>query len=291
MKIITTVSLFLILHVGAYAQQPEPLVLTVKYDFMHVYDTADRANPIRETMYLLVGQTSSTYRRSPAAPFIKPSSEPAVRSGGPTITVAGMPMAVVSAPGISEGELFQYPSAGTFKTCTHIAMNDYLVEDKLPVINWKVGTDTKTIGDFKCQQATGTYAGRTYTVWFTPDLPFRNGPWKLNGLPGLILEGKDATGDVAFTFSAFTKADSGQVTTSNKTRLITTNQKALNRVREAFDENPVATMQAQLPAGAPAPALAYRLPSGKTVRGEEAQELIEKKRKARNSNNNPLELK
>jgi GLPGLI family protein len=291
MKIITTSVLLLSLHVGAYAQQPEPLVLTVKYDFMHVYDSTDRANPIRETMYLLVGPTSSTYRRSPAAPFIKPSAEPAVRSGGPTITVAGMPMAVVSASGISEGELFQYPSAGTFKTCTHIAMNDYLVEDKLPVINWKVGTDTKTIGDFKCQQATGMYAGRTYTVWFTPDLPFRNGPWKLNGLPGLILEAKDATGDVAFTFSAFTKADSGQVTTFNKTRLITTSQKALDRVREAFDENPVASMQAQLPAGSPAPALAFRLPSGKTVRGEEAQELIEKKRKAKNQNNNPLQLK
>lgn len=291
MKIITTSVLLLSLHVGAYSQQPEPLVLTVKYEFMHVYDSTDRANPIRETMYLLVGSTSSTYRRSPAAPFIKPDAGPAVSSGGPTITVAGMPMAVVSASGISEGELFQYPAAGTFKTCTHIAMNDYLVEDKLPVINWKVGTDTKTIGDFKCQQATGTYAGRTYTVWFTPDLPFRNGPWKLNGLPGLILEAKDATGDVAFTFSAFTKADSGQVTTFNKNRLITTTQKALNRVREAFDENPVATMQAQLPAGSPAPALAFRLPSGKTVRGEEAQELIEKKRKAKNQNNNPLELK
>jgi GLPGLI family protein len=291
MKIITTSLFFISLQIGAYAQQPEPLVLTVKYDFMHAYDSTDRANPIRETMYLLVGQTGSTYRRSPAAPFIKPSAEPAVRSGGPTITVAGMPMAVVSAPGISEGELFQYPAAGIFKTCTHVAMNDYLVEDKLPVINWKVGADTKTIGDLKCQQATGTYAGRIYSVWFAPDLPFRNGPWKLNGLPGLILEAKDATGDVAFTFSAFTKADSGQVTTFNKTRLISTNQKALDRVREAFDENPVATMQAQLPAGSPAPILAFRLPSGKTVRGEEAQALIEKKRKAKDRNNNPLELK
>ncbi|WP_315817632.1 GLPGLI family protein [Paraflavitalea speifideaquila] len=291
MKIITTSVLCLILHLGVYAQQPEALVLTVKYDFMHVYDTANRANPVRETMYLLVGQTSSAYRRSPAAPFNKPDATPAVSGGRPTITVSGMPMAVVSAPGISEGELFQYPAAGVFKNCIHIAMNDYLVEDKLPVINWKVGTDTKTIGDFNCQQATGRYAGRTYTVWFAPDLPFRNGPWKLNGLPGLILEAKDATGDVAFTFSGFTKADSGQVTTFNKTRLITTNQKALNRVREAFDESPVATMQAQLPAGSPAPALAYRLPSGKTVRGEEAQELIEKKRKSKNPNNNPLELK
>jgi GLPGLI family protein len=290
MKTIVSTIILIVLHFHTQAQQPEPLVFTVKYDFVHVYDTTDRANPFRETMHLLVGQTSSTYRRSPAAPVERPSAAPAA-GGGRVISVVGMPMVVVNAPGISDGELFQYPAAGNLKYSTHIAMNDYLLEEKLPTINWKVGTATKTIGDFKCQQATGAYAGRTYTVWFAPDLPFRSGPWKLSGLPGLILEAKDATGDVAFTFNAFTKADSGQVTTYNKTRLITTSEKALNRIREAFDENPVATMQAQLSPGSPAPALAYRLPSGKTVRGEEAQELIDKKKKAKNANNNPLELK
>lgn len=200
-------------------------------------------------------------------------------------------MAVVSAPNMSDAELFQNPSTGVLNVCTRLGMVEYLVEDKLPAIKWQVSTVAKTIGDFKCQQATGTYAGRTYTVWFAPDLPFRNGPWKLSGLPGLILEARDAAGDVSFVFTGFAKADSGQVTTYPKRKLITTSQKALDRVREAFDENPVATMQAQLPADAPPPTLAYRDASGKIVRGDEAQALIDQKRKAKKALNNPLELK
>ena len=278
---------------AAIAQQPEPLIATVNYTFTHVFDTTDRNHPLQEKMNLYLGQNSSSYRRAPYSspnPVPVPSATTPVRTGA-IVMVSGSPMAVVSAPGISTAEVFQYPATGELKSSTYIAMNDYVVEDKLPVIKWQVSTETKTIGQFKCQQATGSYAGRTYTVWFAPELPFHNGPWKLNGLPGLILEAKDGSGDVTFTFDGFQKADSNQTTTSIKRRLITTTEKALSRVREAFEENPVATMQAQLPAGASQPKLAYRDVSGKTVTGDEAQEMLNKKKSAKFVINNPLELK
>ena len=46
--------------------------------------------------------------------------------------------------------------------------------------------------------ATANYHGRDWTAWFTPDIPLQEGPWKLCGLPGLILEANESTGQHSF---------------------------------------------------------------------------------------------
>ncbi|HIR32843.1 MAG TPA: GLPGLI family protein, partial [Candidatus Coprenecus merdigallinarum] len=47
---------------------------------------------------------------------------------------------------------------------------------------------------YNCQRATGTFRGREWQVWFTYDIPYNYGPWKLGGLPGLILKAEDSSG-------------------------------------------------------------------------------------------------
>ena len=58
---------------------------------------------------------------------------------------------------------------------------------------------TKMICGYLCHQATAVFRGRNWIAWFC-DIPKSVGPWKLNGLPGLILEAQSE--DKEHTFSA-----------------------------------------------------------------------------------------
>ncbi|NLN34002.1 MAG: GLPGLI family protein [Flavobacteriaceae bacterium] len=57
--------------------------------------------------------------------------------------------------------------------------------------NWVIQEEFKEILGFKVQKASLQFRGRSWEVWFAPDLPFSEGPWKLKGLPGLVLEARD----------------------------------------------------------------------------------------------------
>lgn len=78
-------------------------------------------------------------------------------------------------------------------------MNAKFVEI-IPPFEWTVKEDTSTILGYSCILASTIFHGRTYNVWFTPDIPINEGPWKLYDLPGLIL--KAETEDGLFQFSA-----------------------------------------------------------------------------------------
>lgn len=63
-----------------------------------------------------------------------------------------------------------------------------LVTDNYPELKWTITNDTKTIIGYNCKKAFCSYRGRNWEAWFAPDIAVPYGPWKLFGLPGLILE-------------------------------------------------------------------------------------------------------
>ena len=65
-------------------------------------------------------------------------------------------------------------------------------------IQWEIGDSTKNVLGYECTIATADYHGRHWTAWFTPEIPLQEGPWKLTGLPGLILEAEESTGQHSF---------------------------------------------------------------------------------------------
>ena len=64
--------------------------------------------------------------------------------------------------------------------------------DTVPALQWEFLPEESTVLGYECSKATTEFAGRTYTAWFTPEIPLPFGPYKFGGLPGLILKIEDA---------------------------------------------------------------------------------------------------
>lgn len=88
---------------------------------------------------------------------------------------------------------------------TVINIFDYYSYSEPNNINWKIKNEFKNILGFKCQKAETIKYGRTWTAWFTTDIPFQYGPYKFNGLPGLITEVYDTKDDYHYTLYTFRK--------------------------------------------------------------------------------------
>jgi len=86
-----------------------------------------------------------------------------------------------------------------------IPMDKFYYTQNLEIFNWKIHAETKKIEGYKVQKATTSFAGRDYVAWFTPEIPISDGPYKFNGLPGLILEITDTQEDYVFTFIGLKK--------------------------------------------------------------------------------------
>ena len=69
--------------------------------------------------------------------------------------------------------------------------HDYEGYESTPDIVWTLTDDTLTIGGYYCQTATCKFRGVAWTVCYTEEIPSSAGPWRLRGLPGLIVKAEN----------------------------------------------------------------------------------------------------
>ena len=64
------------------------------------------------------------------------------------------------------------------------------IKDSIQTFPWVLSKEESTILGYKVRKATYTNNNQTVEAWYAPDLLFRDGPSRFNGLPGLILKVK-----------------------------------------------------------------------------------------------------
>jgi GLPGLI family protein len=257
MKTIRIVLAAFILLTCNFIFAQETIVLNVVYEFKYVRDLENKDMPYISNMVLSLGKQSSRYcteklynENDKNAQLQKQQQAQAV-SAKPMAVAAGGPLLIVGKYGaIINEEVIKDLVKQKLITNSHLGIKTYSIESDLPKINWAIQDEKKTVGKYPCQKAVGTYGGRTYTAWFAPDLPFRDGPWKLSGLPGLILEAQDTKNEVFFSFRELSKNSDAEETTKSflgSDYNIKTNLKGYNRAKAAFETDPESVMSAQAP--------------------------------------------
>jgi len=255
---------FFLLTAGTISFAQETISYNVVYTFRYVRDLENKNNPYVSNMVLTLGQNTSRYISetdyNDHNKFIgrnkqqtKEQTEAAPAKAAATATkvlAGGVPLKINRYGVVRQEEVLKDQARHTMETIGLINLKANIVETTLPAINWVLKPEKKTISTYTCQKAVGNYAGRVYEAWFTPELPYHDGPWKLHGLPGLILEAHDTNNEIVFSFKGITRNDDKEATVvsffKNYPR-VKNNSKSYHRLMQAYAEDPEAVLTAAFP--------------------------------------------
>ncbi|WP_282629687.1 GLPGLI family protein [Empedobacter sedimenti] len=100
-------------------------------------------------------------------------------------------------------------SENAFIELKSIGVSDYyLVKEKAIKQDWKIEKEKKSVNGFTLQKATLNYKGRDWIAWFNSEIPLPYGPYKFQGLPGLIFELYDSENIFHFSLIKSQRLDS-----------------------------------------------------------------------------------
>ncbi|TKC01370.1 GLPGLI family protein [Pedobacter cryotolerans] len=211
MKIIIT-SALLAITLTATAQNPDKALARVRYSFTHIKDTTQKDKPHTENMLLVIGKNASVYTsydKINQELDIKKSLMEQMKSQAGSSNMSINIDKTGSKP-TTAVDYFYFAKEHKFITKERLLTN-YLIEEETPKIDWKINKDTASFSGVLCQKATAYFKGRNWIAWFAQDLPFQSGPWKLNGLPGLIIEAHDEKKEVLFQFAGIENINEAEI--------------------------------------------------------------------------------
>lgn len=220
-------------------------VLTVQYDMEALTDLSKPDQPIKETMRLDIGRKSSRFYSYTAA--VRDSVLKAdMDNGVSTETISQHAKQYKSV--WSEQTFKGYPE-GHVTTLDEIAgdISRLRCEEEEEKPEWKLTADTLTLLGYRCTRATTQFKGRQWTAWFAPGIPVSDGPWKLCGLPGMILKAEDAEGHYRFEANGIEQCrDEAPILFGGKD-YERVSRKQYARVHERFATDPVGFITGSMP--------------------------------------------
>jgi|SRR5690606_12780315 len=104
---------------------------------------------------------------------------------------------VLAEPGRQDGSIYDYIVIDHNDKKQVIQYEDFYkrffkINDSYPDLQWELLPEKKIVDGLECKKAVTKYRGKIWEVWYAPSIALPYGPWKLHGLPGIIVEANDS---------------------------------------------------------------------------------------------------
>lgn len=149
----------------------------------------------------------------------------------------GIDMTSIPKGGAIAWEFYKnYPAQGKTLLLDRVGLDEYQCEESAETPAWQMVPDsTKEILGYQCQMATTHFKGRQWIAWYTEDIPLNEGPWKLCGLPGLVLSAYDAPRQYIFEGAGLEQVSTEQPVVIVNEKREKISQKDLRKVLNRYD--------------------------------------------------------
>jgi len=167
----------------------EPALVEVRYERRMVLDTLNPENDYKKNFFTLkAGKTVSAFYSAELKTmdsidvrdreffFIRHNNKELQRY------FARLPNA----------KIFKNYPEGKIRVHDRFDLSQWTIDEDWEKPIWNITDSVCKIMGYQCILATTDFRGRRWEAWFAPEIPISDGPWKLCGLPGLILKARDS---------------------------------------------------------------------------------------------------
>lgn len=214
----------------------EPAILRVVYERIKVTDTLKSKDDYsKDLLTLQVGKDVSAFYSAQK----KTEDSISERNVDYMVAIIENPQAFEESASLEKEVIFKNYPYGKNTVFQRFDLENWVYTEDIEKPEWKIINDSsKIILDYQCMLAVCNYRGRTWIAWFTPEIPISDGPWKLSGLPGIILEAYDSKQHYHYTAISLRTDNIGDVEYFNYSdRLKTERIKSLIQRRKALGES------------------------------------------------------
>lgn len=228
-------------------QKPEatdsttPLRLKCTYKLTFQPDSTDEKSLVTEDMLLYVGENFSKFQSfnrylldSMIVDFESKGGMKYVQKNGIDATV--LPKTRF------DFKIYKGVPAGKITVLDKIMTETYKYTEPKNLFNWTITPEKASISGFNCQKATTDFGGRRYEAWFTSEVPVSEGPYKFNGLPGLIVKVSDTRNHYTFELTSLQQPKEPAEIVFPARRFIPTTKKEFNKGLKDFNDNAAARL-------------------------------------------------
>lgn len=124
-----------------------------------------------------------------------------------------------------------------------ICMDWFRYEENMPEFEWELTDSVINVLGYECHGAKCNFRGREWTAFYSEEIPLTEGPWKLHGLPGLIMKASDKDGHYSFECIGI-KSNADRPITIYKVPFNNTDRRKYYDTKHRYEVNPYTYFEA-----------------------------------------------